>query len=467
MVRFYQRWMLLSVHVLFAVMPNNVLAQANQCTQLFNENIKHRGVVEPKFDWSDDKSYIETLQRKAALGQVSTFFSDKWDTQIYYTKTADPNLKGEVPLVDPDSKAAFIFFHGSGTKNSGGKNFIANMNTLANMGYSAISMDMPFHSDGPRDPKYYEANYFLEWARSIVLEVKKSGKPVYLAGHSFGPDVMLELTTRYPKLMDGVIAISPAGFTKELSHWYDNYTTKMKFGGSVESNDAGGEWAAAMSSQFMWHRSKLADPTVVNKKLKLHIMSGNMEEYVPAPIGGENLTPIGENTYDIRIPLKKIFNRAQITIEPGIGHYIFNHTDANGINAVNRELLLLVDEDPKQMKNLYEAIKSESSLLHQSGRLGKRYAQDPIFKDWADRYYGPKKALQVASNKQDGLATKMMKEFDLAQIEREKEIHLKIMNTKTTHPDFYNKHKSYIDGLNSNKVDRSLFISYATEVLKK
>lgn len=453
----------ISVNIFISCLSLNVYANNSQCKMLFQ---RPRGITDVAANWLSDHSYIETTQRKEVLGQVGTFFSRKWDTQIYYTKTAQPDIKGEVPLVDPESKAVFIFFHGSGTQKSGGQNFMGNMNTLANMGYSAISFDMPFHSEGPRSDTFNKSNYFMEWARSIILEAKKSGKPVYLAGHSFGPDAILELVTRYPKMVDGVAALSPAGFTKELSHWYDNYTTKMKFGGEVESNDDGGYWAGGMSNQFLWHKSKLPDPTIVNPDLKIRIFSGNREEYVPAPIGGENKTPIGENTYDIRIPLKNIFKNAVVTIEPGIGHYIFDFQDSNGVNVVTRELLLVAGESPKNIDELIKSQRQKNSLLDKSSILGKKYAQDQLFKSWADRTYGKGKALVVSKNSQDGLAEKMLEEFNLADEKRASEIYQKILNSKTDSPEFYEKYKELIDKANPKKTEKSLFIPYLNFVLK-
>ena len=454
---------IISVNIFISCLSLNGYANNNQCKALFERT---RGVVEPKTNWYNDQSYIETSQRKESLGQVATFFSKKWDTQIYYTKTAQPNIKGEVSLVDPESKGVFIFFHGSGTQKSGGQNFIGNLNTLANMGYSAISLDMPFHSEGPRSEAFNNSNHFMEWARSIILEAKKSGKPVYLAGHSFGPDAILELVTRYPKMVDGVVALSPAGFTKELSHWYDNYTTKMKFGGEVESNDDGGLWAGNISNQFLWHKSKLADPTITNPNLKVRIFSGNREEYVPAPIGGENNTPIGENTYDIRIPLKKIFKNAVVTVEPGIGHYIFDFQDHNGFNVVTRELLLVAGESPQNIKVLIEEQRLKNSLQDSSGVIGKKYVQDSLFKSWADQTYGNSKILNISKNNQDGLAAKILREYSLADEKRTTELFQRILNSKNEFPDFYEKYKEQIDKSNPKKTDKTLFVAFLNYALK-
>lgn len=263
----------LATYCLTTFIPLSTALAAEQCHSLFanslaaaqaNQQQYKRGLPEIKINWHDDISYIEGNQKLETLGLVDTYFSTAKDTQIYYTKTAIPNSKGQTPLVDPQSKAVFIFFHGSGTMKSGGRNFIANMNTLAKLGYSALSFDMPFHSEGSRDEKFNNAFYFMEWVKNIVDEVKKSGKPVILAGHSFGPDVILEFATRYPKKIDAVVALSPAGFTKELSRWYDQHTSKMKFGGEVAENEAGGLWAGTMSKQFLWSKKKLADPTQIN-----------------------------------------------------------------------------------------------------------------------------------------------------------------------------------------------------------
>lgn len=458
--------------VLFVIFASSVLqagqvSAANLCEKAMSDQSRARGLAEPTLNWNSDRSLLEALQRVDIFGQVETFFSKKWDTQVYYTKTGAPNAKGEVPLVNPESKAVFIFFHGSGTMKSGGKNFIMNMNNLAKLGFSAISVDMPFHAEGPTDAKFNNAFYFMEWAKSIVVEARKAGKPVYLAGHSFGPDVILEFATRYPKLLDGAVALSPAGFTKVLSKWYETHTQHMKFGGEVPSNDDGGIWAAQMSSQFLWTTQRLADPTQVNPNLKIRILSGNREEYVPAPVGGDNGTPVGENTYDISIPLRQFFKNAAITIEPGIGHYLFDFNDANGINVVTRELLLVAGENPQQIKKMMEQTTAEAKLFHTAGQLAKKYAQDRIFRAWADMVYGPGRMLKIADRNQDKIAQKILTDYEYKFKMRALEIHQKILATKTTHPEFYAKYKTYIETLSPDRVDTSLFFPYLTMIVQQ
>lgn len=461
-------WMLSIVNILVSVPLFAAATTSSQlrCPGIFSSPSLKRGLEIPKIDWKNDLSYLQAAQRKEIYGQVETTFSKKWDTQIYYTKTGLPNSKGEVPLIDPNAKAVYIFFHGSGTMKSSGRNFIGNMNTLANLGYAAVSFDMPFHGEGPRSPEFNKSNYFMEWVRSLVLEAKKAKKPVYLAGHSFGPDVILEFATRYPKTIDGIVALSPAGFTKTLSHWYDNFTSKMKFGGDVPENETGGIWAAIMSNLFLWTKHKLPDPTLINPKLNIRILSGNREEYVPAPLDGEGQTLVGENTYDISAPLKSMFKNATVTIEPGIGHYLFEHLDKDGYNVVLRELLAVDGISSSQIKMIAEQVRRDNRLFHSPGKLAKKYVQDPLFRNWSDQNYGPGKVLQLAHQNLDVLADKIFERYSMAEKERDAEIYKKILNTKETHPLFYEKYKALLDKANPEKVDATLFYPYMTMILQ-
>ncbi len=455
---------LLTVQLLATALPNFAQASGMLCAQAHHAGFK-RVVGQQKVDWKDDRSIIQALQRSESLGLVKTFFSKVWDTQVYFTGTGLPDAQGRIPLVDPDARAVYIFAHGSGTMKSGGKNFVANMNTLAKLGFASISIDMPFHSNGSRNPKMNDANYFMENLKSIVMEAKKSGKPIYLAGHSFGPDVILEFAARYPKLVDGIVALSPASFNKTLDSWYQNYTTKMKFGGAVAENEAGGTWAGTMSPQFLWSKKKLADPTVVNPNLKVRILSGNREEYVPAPIDKETFLPIGENTYDISVPLKEVLKNATVTIEPGIGHYLFEHVDAKGNNVVLRELLAVAGVEMSQVKQLTDQVSRDNQTVHTSGQLEKKYVQDELFKAWADSTYGQGKVLRIARQAQDSLSQKILNEYLVAQQARYMEIYMKIMATKETHPEFYAKYK--VESYSPKKLEMSLFTPYLMNVLNK
>ncbi len=418
-----------------------------------------------KVDFKNDRDFLGAAQHREIFGQVKGFTSEKFQTQMYVTSTGTPNHKGEIPLVDPKSKAVYIFFHGSGTMKSSGRNFIVNMNALANLGFSAISMDMPFHAKGPKGEEFNKVEHFMTWVRSIVLEAKKSGLPVVLAGHSFGPDVILEYVTRYPKDVDGVVALSPAGFTKELDAYQMNVTEKMNFGGDVAENVEGSTWAGTMGPQLLWNKKKLADPTVVNPNLKVRILTGMKEEYFPAPLDPVTGLPAGDNTVDVSIPLKEMLKNSVVTREPGIGHYLFDHVDQNGDHAVTRELLAALGYNPKQIKTMIEEVRAAAENVMPTERILIRYAQDVLFRSWADATYGAGKIPKIAAQQSDGLATKIINEYRFALKGREEEIYQKILATKTTHPEFYAKYQKTIDAHNPKKVDMTLFPQYFTEIL--
>ncbi|HWU44430.1 MAG TPA: alpha/beta fold hydrolase [Bdellovibrio sp.] len=463
MLKHVFKWILISVNFFVISLPIAGMASAPLCADIFSQDTRIK--TAPKVDFYDDRLFIETMQRNESMSQVATFFSEKYDTQMYYTNTAMPNAKGEVPLVDPNSRGVIIIAHGSGTMKSSGRNFVGIMNTAANMGFSAISFDMPHHANGPVSEKFDNAFYYMEWLRSIVLEAKKAGKPVYLVGHSFGPDVILEYISRYPYDVQGALALSPAAFNKVLQDWYDNYTTKMDFGGAVAQNDAGGQWAFKVSQQFNWSKGRLADPTVINPNLVLRILSGDHEEYVPAPVGGPKNTPIAPNTYDIAAPLRQLFHNATVTVEKGIGHYLFDHVDATGMNVVIRELMLTLGLAPKDLKKINEETRLEAMNVPITTVLAKKYSQDENFRAWADQKYGVKTALKAAIQNQDGFAKKILEEYRLAVEARGREIMTKIIATKETHPDFYAKYKDSIDRLNLKRVEPDLFIPYLNFVL--
>jgi len=472
MKRLNNKWTILTVNILVSTAPTLSWAQGPSCQQVLDLSIsastgQGQGTADTKTDWNSDKSFIETQQKKEAMGLVQSFYSEKFQTQFYFTATGIPDAKGQPRLVDPDSKGVALFIHGSGTMKSSGRNFIPNMNTVAKLGYTGISIDLPFHAFGPRDEAFKNPDHFMEWLRNIVRDIEKSGKPIIMVGHSFGPDAILEFDTRYPKVLAGYAAISPASFTKELDKWYQNYTTKMSFGGDVAENEAGGIWAGAVSSKFLWHKSKLADPTVINPNKRARILSGNREEYVPAPLGGPGNTPIGENTYDVSVPLRKMFKNAVITIEPGIGHYLFDHVDANGYNVVTREVMLALGENPADYKKLVEETRLRDSNHTASETLKIKYAQDPHFRAWATIRFGEGNVFKLASRQNDALAKKVMDEYVIALKMREEALFQKILAAKETEPEFYAKYKDLLDKANPKRVDTTLFVPYLNTVLVK
>ncbi|MFN8792068.1 MAG: hypothetical protein ACK5Y2_11495 [Bdellovibrionales bacterium] len=426
-----------------------------------------RKQVESDVQWKNDRSYLQALQRKETLGSVKSFYHETLQTQFYFTATGHPNAKGQIPLVDEKAKKVFLFIHGSGTMKSSGRNYLVNMNVLANIGLSGVAVDLPFHANGPKGEEFQKSPHFMNWLRSIVLELKKYGKPVVLAGHSFGPDVILEYVTRFPRDVNEVGAWNPAGFTKELDHWYENYTENMKFGGDVAENVAGGEWAGNMSHQFAWNKGQLPDPTKVNPNLRIRILSGNREEYVPAPVDPVTFLPVGDNTYDISVPLKKIFFRAEVVIEPGVGHYIFDHVDKEGLHVITREMMVLAGLDPKKQREYQEEVRRQFDILMPSEKVALKYAQDPLFQAWADLNYGKGTIVRLTAQQKDTLAKRIYDQFFFDQKRRDEEIFQKILNSKNTDPEFYAAYQKQIDALNPKRVDNGLFPHYLNYLNKK
>lgn len=418
----------------------------DECSERVTNGYFSRGRVVETPDAKDSMSLMRGVLNANAWSSIRSFFSKEWDTEVFFTATGVPDRNTfQVPLVDPDCKGVVLFIHGSGTSKSSGSNFVGNMSNLANYGYCAISIDLPFHADGPLQNKLKDADEFIRWMSKIVNDIKTAGKPVYLAGHSFGPDVIFELISRDPFLVNGATAMSPAGFDPVLRKWYENYTSKMKFGGDVALNPLGGEFADEVVQQFLWNTGQLADPTKVNPDLILRILSSNREEYVPAPVGGPNKTPIGDNTYDIAPVLKGAFQNSVITIEKGVGHYLFDHVDEDGFNAVQRELLLMLGADPASTKEMTQ----ETGLLRQSRPLSERLAvmvsTDLIFRSWFLSKYPERLALEILRQVNDRYAKVIFEEWDLTgKLEIQKVAMAMIFASAETHPEFYAKYQDKI-----------------------
>jgi pimeloyl-ACP methyl ester carboxylesterase len=396
-------------------------AHANmRCADLFsNENsfekalYAHgaiRGGEKPIEDWNSERGFRVMLQEAEKMGQVRALFDKKLDTRIYYTATGLPDASLRIPIIDPDAKAVVVFFHGSGTAQSGGINFVHNMNKLATLGFSAMSFDMPFHADGPVSESFYDSTHFIRWVRQVVNIARASGKPVYLVGHSFGPDVIAEYLYHYPHDVQGAALLSPAGFNQTLKDWYDSHTSKMRFGGEVAESTLGGEWADRVTRGFIWskHLPNVVDPTVANPNLRIEVLSGDREEYVPSPTGGKNKTPTGRNTYDLKAALQPLLKNANITLEPGIGHYIFDHNDRNGQNVVMRTIYSVLGFDSRREQDVAIERAKVVSARPAWVQLEQMIAGDRIFRSWLVATHQSGYAKAIASAAQIGPCEKLI-----------------------------------------------------------
>lgn len=441
----------------------------NQCQSVFKSFLDiplyQRGVEAPELDHDDPIQYIQEYFEATKWGVVRNTFDPDLDTRIYYTATGVPQPGSrQTPLIDQNSRAVFIFFHGSGTMQSSGRNFYGIMNYMSDLGFSSIAIDLPYHSEGPIKSQFNDANYFMNWIHKIVVKFKAYGKPVYLVGHSFGADVVSEYAYRYPFEMESGVALSPAGFTEELEEWYKTKTSKMRFGLDTPSNHAAEQWAETVLKGFIWNKKKkqYVDPTQLNPQLKIRMMSGDREEYVPAPIGGSTNSPIGKNTYDIGEAYKQFFTGATTTVEPGVGHFIFNHTDENRHNIVYRELFYAAGFSPLDEKILrkeqVELIDSQSP----SERLAYHYAFDKLFQKWVDKNFGGSGLVQrIGIQQNETLAKKIFHEYEThRRLKEHDELMGLIIKYADSHPHFYQANLKMIQDAKKGKFIDALLVRY-------
>jgi len=121
-----------------------------------------------------------------------------------------PNNKS---VVREEAKAVVVFIHGGGTKTTGHHVAISLLNYLHPYKIDVVSLDMPWHGEGPR-VSFRNAKESLEHMREYVQKyIAPSGKPIILAGHSMG-GVIADLYMRhFPKddLFSAVIPLSTVG----------------------------------------------------------------------------------------------------------------------------------------------------------------------------------------------------------------------------------------------------------------
>lgn len=457
-----------------ALTPTVGQAAANQCYVLFENQATStapnydRTGDRPEVDLKNVLSILAERKESQAMGVTLSRFSKKFGTRFYFSGTGAVDRNGETPFVDPNSKAVFIFVHGSGTMASSGKNFYGVMNQLAPLGFSSLSFDMPFHMHGPIKDQFKSADYFMNWLNEIVTEVKKSGKPVYMVGHSFGPDVIAEYVTRNPFAIQGGVLLSPAGFNKTLSDWYDQHTSKMNFGGDVQENRLAGEWAGMMSSQFIWNKTNgKNDPTVKNPNLVIRMLSGGREEYVPAPVGGSKKTPIGDNTYDIAAAFKEHFTNAVAQVEPGVGHYIFNHNDREGVNVILREILAVVGLDAKKYAELRHDYGIEKEKINSGTfRAAQLYGSDRIFKKWIDEKISYRAFRSLIDKENDAVLSTLVVKYQEEMTALDEKINQAIIMTETTLPGFYKLNQKGIEELKKLKKKTNTLHAVLLDYLK-
>lgn len=403
-------------------------------------------------DFLSDSDLIREKQRLSQFGRVTSEYDSTFKTRVYYPATAKPRPDGTIPRTDPEARALFIYFHGSGTMKASGGTFAYKQNKLAEMGYTSLGFDFPFHKDGPTDPEMAKSDVFMKWLHGLIEAHKNPGQPVYLVGHSFGPDLIAEYLKRYPMGVDGAVLLSPAGFTHELNEWYEKHTTKMQeFWTETESNDAGAKWAGEVTEGFTWSKpvtDQSPDPTVVNPKLKVRVLSGDREEYVPGPLDEKGLPTQEPRTYDFCAALRRFMKNIVCTIEPGVGHMIFAHQDAKGQDVILREVLAVNGDSLDQAKELKAA--ASARTLTDAQQVAQRYAREALFRTWVKVKYGADKIKELLASGDAKTAQTLGRDFKITMAKRDEALAKNIAKTKEWAPEFYNAHHEDIDALPKN-----------------
>jgi pimeloyl-ACP methyl ester carboxylesterase len=426
---------------------------------LLDKREKNREILNRTPRIESDYEFLQESKHQQVLGLYRDKYDPKFKTRFYYTATARPDSTGDVPMHDPQAKGLVVYLHGSGTARASGANFSYKANRLANMGYSVLSFDLPFHGDGPRDPIYAKTAGFMKWLSEIIIAHKTSGQPVTVIGHSAGANFVGELARRHPETMDTGVMLSPAGFTNELKRWYRDKTLKMIEKMDVEPNEYGSRWAAVVNRGMKWSTepknvSRVEDPTVSHPGLKIRVVTGEHEEFVPGPLDAEGQPTKEPRTYDFCGAVKKFFMFADCHVEKGAAHLLTAFKDADGNDLVIREVMNSFGDSPLNENSMKQAWKGRK--LSPTETLGQRKSNDPLFSAWLKGKSTPEEIAAIFKNSDETKAKSLVSEYDKMIAERKKSILLNIAATQDWAPQFYNDNRTDIEniGKKGNNPDR-------------
>lgn len=137
----------------------------------------------------------------------------KYETNMgVLTSAIMDNVKRKVPVfVREDAKAVLVFIHGGGTKTTGHHVAVGMMGYMSQFKIDTVSIDMPWHGEGPRLGSIDSMKESFEIIREFTKKyVAPAGKPMFLVGHSMGGMIADTYMRLYPNdnLFKGVIPLS-------------------------------------------------------------------------------------------------------------------------------------------------------------------------------------------------------------------------------------------------------------------
>lgn len=257
---------------------------------------------------------------------TSKYFDVSEKLSLYYQK-----------WMPEDPKAILIFNHGL-AEHVGRYNAFINYFSARNYGVCLYDMRGHGKSDGKRTYVGHFYDYLHDLAEFIEY-IKKSSPtaPIFLVGHSFGAQIILNFIVRYAKGLRGVIALSPNIEPKlDIPNW------KFKLG------KLGAKWfpsiriANGIDPALLSHDPNVVesyknDPNVshditlkcgyeIIKNAEL-MMASASRIYLPLLLmqGGEDKICCAEATkkFYMRVP---VVNK-RLKIYPGLYHELLNETD--------------------------------------------------------------------------------------------------------------------------------------------
>lgn len=250
-------------------------------------------------------------------GLVVTRYDEDFRTNIYFTVgPSSAVMEGRISEIPADSKVIVIWFHGSGTENAHGGTFWQDMTALAKYGVASVAFDYPFHGRGPTGLEFFgegvPVDNFMRYVHRIVTKYREGypDKKIVLAGHSFGPGVILEYLSRYPNGADGAVLLSPVTRTSErmrehyLAHVFP-FLEKRYADGTLGLNAQGSTWAESVTSAYGF---MLRPPP----RVPIKGIVGEQDQWLP------DIASLD--------PLRKHFPTLDLAIFPDTDHFIFHKT---------------------------------------------------------------------------------------------------------------------------------------------